>query len=109
MIVFALLHLSCSEGQAEITWGNSGSKYPISKALIEDGRKNLILKDRKPNTYPVRCPVRLMHAIDDDEVPYDFALKVINAIASHDANVVLLKGSTHSMDHEADIHTMRFL
>lgn len=98
-----------TEGSANIPWGNSGNIYPISKALIEDGRQHLILKDRKPNTYPVRCPVRLMHAIDDDEVPYVYALKIVNAITSLDANVVLLKRSTHSMDNEADIHTMRFL
>ena len=50
-----------------------------------------------------------MHAVDDDEVPYEFAIKVMNAIASKDANVVLMKSSTHAMDNEADIHTMKFL
>lgn len=30
-----------TEGSAEITWGNN--KYPISRNLIEDGRKNLLL------------------------------------------------------------------
>ena len=30
-----------NEGSAEITWGNN--KYPISRNLIEDGRKNLLL------------------------------------------------------------------
>lgn len=38
-----------TKGVCEITWGNT--KYPISKNLIEDGRKNLILTG-KPGVTP---------------------------------------------------------
>ena len=50
-----------------------------------------------------------MHAINDDEVPFEYALKLVKVIASNDANVVLVKGSSHAMDHEADFNTLRFL
>lgn len=93
-----------TEGSAEITWGNN--KYPISKKLIEDGRKNLLLTNNQA-LIPVRCPVRLMHALDDEEVPYTLALQLIKRIASADASVILIKASSHAMDQEADFKTMR--
>jgi hypothetical protein len=51
--------------------------------------------------------VRLMHALDDEEVPYTLALQLIKRIASADASVVLIKASSHAMDQEADFKTMR--
>ena len=68
-----------TEGVAEITWGND--KYKISKKLIEDGRENLLLKG-EPGSIPVKCPVRLVHSLNDEEVPYFLALKLAENCAS---------------------------
>lgn len=56
---------------------------------------------------PVQCPVRVVHAMDDEEVPFQLALKLVDNCASNDASVVLVKGSSHSMDREQDFKTMR--
>ena len=53
-----------SQGVADITWGSE--VYPISKALIEDGRENLLLTSNLLTK--VNCPVRLVHALEDEEV-----------------------------------------
>lgn len=55
----------------------------------------------------MKCPVRFIHGLDDEEVPYTFAMKLIENLASSDSALVLLKKSTHSMDSEADFKTMR--
>eukprot|EP01035_Chromulina_nebulosa_P018941 gene18941-24749_t len=93
-----------NEGVYEITWGHE--KYPITRNLIEDGRKNLLLNGA-PGSVNVRCPVRLIHGLSDEEVPYQLAVQLVDNLASSDASVVLLKKSTHSMDREADFKTMR--
>jgi len=92
------------KGVCEITWGKE--KYPISRNLIEDGRKNLILTGT-PGSIPVKCPVRLIHALHDEEVPFSLALQLVENIQSADASVVLLKTSTHAMEGEDDMRTTR--
>ena len=90
-----------NEGVAEIEWGDA--KYPISRNLIEDGKQNLLLGE----PIPLYCPVRLIHSITDEEVPYELALKLVNNCMGDDASLTLLKGSFHSMEAERDMTTMR--
>lgn len=90
-----------NDGVANIHWGNA--EYPISKKLIEDGRENLLLKQ----PIPVYCPVRLIHSIEDEEVPFELALKLANNCMGTDASVTLIKGSIHTMESEKDMRTMR--
>jgi len=92
-----------TEGSAEITWGSE--KYLISKNLIEDGRKNLLLSGGD-GSIPVTCPVRLVHALHDEEVPKELALKLINNVKSQDASCTLIKGASHALDGEQDMKTM---
>lgn len=93
-----------TEGQAEITWGSE--KYLISKNLIEDGRQNLLLSGGE-RSVPVTCPVRLVHALDDEEVPFSLALQLIKNLKSNDAHVTLIKGANHALDGEQEMKTMR--
>ena len=95
-----------SKGVAEITWGTE--KYKISRKLIEDGRENLLLKG-EPGSIPVKCPVRLVHSLNDEEVPFALALKLAENCASTDTSVCLVKGSSHALDREADMNTMRHM
>lgn len=91
------------EGVADITWGTE--VYPISRALIEDGRENLLLTSNLLRK--VNCPVRLVHALDDEEVPYELAIQLIHKCASPDASCTLIKGAQHSLDSEQDMKVMR--
>ena len=92
------------DGVCEITWGNE--KYPISRNLIEDGRNNLLLAG-PPGSIPVSCPVRLIHGLSDEEVPMELALKLLANCASRDTALTLIKSSTHAMEDEQDMKTMR--
>jgi pimeloyl-ACP methyl ester carboxylesterase len=92
------------EGVYEIDWGKE--KYPISRNLIEDGRRNLLLAG-PPGSIPVKCPVRLIHGLADEEVPISLAMKLLENTASSDSAITLLKSSTHAMENEQDMQTMR--
>jgi pimeloyl-ACP methyl ester carboxylesterase len=75
-------------------WGGQG--YSISKALIEDGRKHLLLEGTDGGLN-VSCPVRLLHGLDDKEVPYDISLKLAKRLKARDVTVTLIKGADHNM------------
>lgn len=92
------------KGSKTIDWGSES--YPISRTLIEDGRENLVLRGGK-NSLPLDCPVRLLHSISDEEVPYTTALKLADCIASDDTVVILPTEGCHQLDDEGDFFRMR--
>jgi hypothetical protein len=67
-----------------ITWGIH--EYPISRALIEDGRKNLVL-DGPSNGLDITCPVRLVHGLQDEEVPLSVPLSLARRLRSQNVQV----------------------
>lgn len=93
-----------NEGEHEITWGNE--RYPITRNLIEDGRKNLILNGEK-GSFKLKCAVRLLHAMYDEEVPYSFALRLTEICSTDDIALSLVKSASHEMDGEEEIKLMR--
>ncbi len=44
--------------------------YAITHRLIEDGRKHLLLR----GPIPLNCPTRLMHGMQDPDVPWQRSL-----------------------------------
>ncbi len=73
--------------------------YTITKALIEDGRAHLLL--RRP--IPLTCPVRLIHGLEDPDVPWDLSLKLAAALESADVETLLVKGGDHRLSEPRDI------
>ncbi|MBI1778202.1 MAG: alpha/beta hydrolase [Proteobacteria bacterium] len=73
--------------------------YPITKGLIEEGRRHLLLG----RTLPLACPVRLIHGMADADVPYVYSLWLADALAASDVVVSLVKDGEHRLSREADI------
>lgn len=69
--------------------------YPISQKLIESGRKYFLL--REGGNICVSVPMTIIHGMDDNDVPYEYSLKIINKVVAEDAKLVLLKGEGHSL------------
>jgi len=65
--------------------------YPITKRLIEDGRKNLVL--RRPLRMPF--PVRLLQGTADADVERDVALALLDHIQGDDVRLTFVKGADH--------------
>ncbi len=79
-----------------------GEPMPISKTLIEDGKKHCLL-DR-----PIEFsgPVRILQGMQDIDVPYRHAMKIIDAITSQDVEMTLVKSGDHRLSTEADLERL---
>lgn len=78
----------------------SEEPYVIGRALIEDGRHRLVLRDP---TLPIRCPIRLIHGQRDTSVPWQTALHIQDKAESDDVEVILVKGGDHRLSSDADL------
>ncbi len=76
-----------------------GPPTPITRALIEDGRKHLLL-DRP---IPLTCPVRLLHGQNDQDVPWELSLRIAERLESTDVHVILVKDGEHRLSRPADL------
>ncbi len=72
---------------------------PITYALIEEGRRHLLLDD----AIPLRCPVRLIHGMRDPDVPWRTSIALAGALASEDVEIHLVKAGDHRLSEPRDI------
>jgi len=82
-----------SEGMLNLASEYDEAPYPITLALIEEARERLLL--RAP--IALHCPVRLLHGIEDQDVPWATALRLAERLASTDVRVTLIKGAGHRL------------
>ena len=73
--------------------------YPVTMKLVEDGRKRLLL--RRP--IPLHCPVRLLHGMRDQAVPWMTSSRLAERLLSHDVRVFLVKDGDHRLSRDGDI------
>jgi pimeloyl-ACP methyl ester carboxylesterase len=66
--------------------------YPITRALIEDGRRNFVLDK------PLRLsfPVRILHGEADRDVPWEHGYRLLDVMLG-DVNFMLVKGADHRL------------
>jgi len=81
----------------------SDQPYMISRKLIEDGRKLLLLR----GPIALDCPVRLLHGMKDGDVPYDYSLRLARKLASPDVAVTLIKDGDHRLSRDQDLAQIR--
>jgi pimeloyl-ACP methyl ester carboxylesterase len=77
--------------------------YAITRALIEDGRKHLLL--RGPLAYS--GPVRLLHGMRDPDVPRDLSPKIASVLTAADVRVTLIKDGDHRLSRDEDLDLLR--
>jgi len=76
--------------------------YPITRHLIEEGRRHLLLN----RPVPLTCPVRLLHGQRDPDVPWQTSLDLAEAITGADVRVTLIKDGDHRLSRPGDIGLM---
>jgi pimeloyl-ACP methyl ester carboxylesterase len=77
--------------------------YPITRALIEDGRNRLLLS----GPIAIDCPVRLLHGQCDPDVPWEVALRIAEQVTSQDILVTLVKDGDHRLSRDQDLWLLR--
>ena len=80
----------------------SDSPYEISRALIEDGRRHLVLGGR----IDIRCPVRLLHGMADPDVPWQTSVRLAERLAGADVAVTLIKDGDHRLSRDEDLRRL---
>ena len=73
--------------------------YLYTRALIEDGGRHLLLD----GPIPLDMPVRLLHGLGDESVPWQLSLRLAERLASRDVAVTLVKGGDHRLSSDADL------
>lgn len=76
--------------------------YAITAALIEDGRRHLLLDDG----IDLHCPVRILQGMRDPDVPWRHALLLVAALAAEDVQLTLVKDGDHRLSRDEDIARM---
>jgi pimeloyl-ACP methyl ester carboxylesterase len=77
--------------------------YKITKNLIEDGKKNLLLNK---DIIDINCPVRLLHSINDKDVSYHASLNLAEKITSPNVEVHLIKSAEHNMSDDRSLEVL---
>jgi pimeloyl-ACP methyl ester carboxylesterase len=78
---------------------------PITRALIEEGRDHLLLDK------PIRFegPVRILQGMRDDQVPWQHAIKVLEALSARDAVLSLVKDGDHNLSDLSNIARLKVM
>ena len=72
---------------------HGGYEYPITYQLIQDGRRNKVLK----NKIFTNAPITLFHGTKDEAVPAKFSKKLIKVFTSSTKKLILIKNGNHSL------------
>lgn len=71
----------------------------ISLGLIEEGREHLLFD----GPIPFDGPVRILHGMADETVPWEFATRTAEALTSTDVTVALVKDGDHRLSDPANL------
>jgi pimeloyl-ACP methyl ester carboxylesterase len=73
--------------------------YTHHLGLFEDGKRHLVMR----GPIALDCPVRLLHGMRDDAVPWQRSLALAERLDSRDVTVTLVKDGDHRLSREADL------
>ena len=76
-----------------------GDPLPISRRLLQDGERHLLL-DRP---IPICCPAHLLHGQQDPDVPWRTSLRLAACLESGAVTVELIKDGDHRLSCEEDL------
>jgi pimeloyl-ACP methyl ester carboxylesterase len=77
----------------------SEAPYPITRGLIEEGRKHLLLG----GLIEPGCPVRILQGVKDPDVPWQHAVELSSRLARDDVVLTLVKDGDHRLSRPEDI------
>ncbi len=72
---------------------------PITRALIEDGRRNCVFG----KTFQVGCPVHILQGMKDPDVPFTHALTLVEHLPLDPVVVTMINDGDHRLSRPQDI------
>jgi pimeloyl-ACP methyl ester carboxylesterase len=74
----------------------------FTRALIEDGRQNRVLT----GIIETGCPVHILQGMQDPDVPYAHALKLVEHLPADDVVITLIRDGDHRLSRPQDLERM---
>jgi len=73
--------------------------YPITKKLLFDGKKVLVLNKK------IKCnfPVELLHGVNDSSVSWFYSIRLIKTLISKKLNLTIIDDGSHSLSRTQDL------
>ncbi len=79
-----------------------GAPYPITRGLIEDGRKHLLGRA----VWDPGCPVRIMHGLLDPDVPWEHSLDLEASLSGDWTRVSAIPDGEHRLSRPQDLEML---
>jgi pimeloyl-ACP methyl ester carboxylesterase len=76
-----------------------GEPYPITRALIEEGRNHLLLG----SAITTGCPVRILQGAQDPDVPWQHAFALAHRLPADDVVLTMIQDGDHRLSRPQDI------
>ena len=87
------------KGRWKATSAYSAEPYVYTRALIEDGRKHLLLG----GIVRSHCPTRILQGMRDADVPFRHALNLIEHMADESVTLTLVRDGEHRLSRPEDL------
>ncbi|XP_043081986.1 abhydrolase domain containing 10, depalmitoylase b isoform X2 [Puntigrus tetrazona] len=81
------------------TKSNEEGIYTVSMEFLREAENHCILQ----SPIPITCPVRLIHGLKDEDVPWHISMQVAERVLSSDVDVILRRHGQHRMAEKDDI------
>jgi pimeloyl-ACP methyl ester carboxylesterase len=80
----------------------SEEPYPITRGLIEDGRRHCLLG----RTIRTGCPVHILQGMQDLDVPWRHALELVEHLPGDSVSLTLVKDGDHRLSRPEDLERL---
>jgi pimeloyl-ACP methyl ester carboxylesterase len=87
------------DGRVTVPSEYSEDGYVITRDLLEEAEQHMLLD----GPIPVLCPVRLLHGMRDDAVPWETSLRIAEQLEADDVETILVRGGDHRLSEPADL------
>ena len=84
------------------TKSNEEGIYTVSMDFLKEAENHCILQ----SPIPITCPVRLIHGLKDEDVPWHISMQVAERVLSADVDIILRRHGQHRMAEKDDIKLM---
>lgn len=76
--------------------------YKFNMDFLREAENHCVLH----SPIPITCPVRLIHGLKDEDVPWHISMQVAERVLSPDVDVILRRHGQHRMSEKDDIKLM---
>jgi len=88
-------------GRWELPTPYNEKPYVLSWDMIQEAKDHDL-----GNSIPVHCPIRLLHGMNDQEVPFEVSVKLTKHLESNDVKVTLIKDGCHRLSQPRHLQTI---